>query len=341
LLYETIALKSAFDSTWSIAKHIRLVNSEERPSIPSTASAELVRVIRSCWEADPAKRMKVAEILELLKGAEWKMLKGADDEAVKSFVGKFPLDLSATKEELLAAVTDRDQRLAEATRQLAEREGEVASQKATIASQAKQLASRDATIAAQAALKAAMRPAVAAAPGAPGQMGTPGTLLHANSHALVALGLSKASSPLLLLSTGAGRWDIEDFKAVAIGKARTLLLIESEFGAVCGGFAAAPWPAKDYVGQGDSTMASFIFCLGAIPQRFGLLGDGHHSVSWWADGRGDRVRFGFTDLVLRCDGRLEVDRFAKSYDGTERVLGRFTGTAVNYAAVARWELWQL
>jgi hypothetical protein len=364
LLYETNALEPAFDPTWSIAKHIRLVNSGERPSIPSTASTELVQVIRSCWEADPAKRMKVAEIVELLKGAEWRMLKGADEEAVKSFVDKFPLDLSATKKELLSAVADRDQQLTEATRQLGEREGEVASQKATIASQeatitsltqelasrdatitslTQEMASRDATPISQAEELAALKAGVpaATAPGAPGQMGTPGTLLHANSDALVALGLPKASSPQLLLSKGAGPWDIEDFTAVAIGKARTLLLIESEFGAICGGFAAAPWPAESWVGQVDATLASFIFCLGATPQRFGLLADGRNSVGWCNWGGVDCVVFGFTDLSLRSNGRLWVRQQAKSYGGTGRVLERFTGTADDEAAVARWELWQL
>jgi hypothetical protein len=219
---------------------------------------------------------------------------------------------------------------------------ELASQKATITSQAEELASRDATITSQAeeltALKAGVP--VATAPGAPGQMGTPGTLLHANSDALVALGLSKASSPQLLLSKGAGPWDIADFTAVAIGKARTLLLIESEFGAVCGGFAAAPWPAESLIGQVDATLASFIFCLGATPQRFGLLGSGRDSVFWCGQGWVDGVWFGLVDLYLRCDGRLEVGQRA-SYDGTGRVLERFTGKANGLAAVARWELWQL
>jgi hypothetical protein len=358
LLYETIALEPAFERTLGLGRHLRLVNSGERPSIPSTASAELVQVITSCWEADPAKRMKVVEMVELLKGAEWKMVKGADEEAVKSFVGKFPLDLSATKEELLSAVADRDEQLTEATRQLAEREGEVASQKATLTSQAQELASRDAMITSQAqelasrdamimsqaqelaALKAGV-PA-ATAPGAPGQLGTPGTLLHANSDVLFGLGLPKASSPQLLLSKVAGPWDVEHFKAVAIGRARTLLLIESEFGAVCGGFAAVPWPWKISHFPVDATLASFIFCLGATPQRFGLLaGEKHASVGWWDRGPLNRVRFGVADLKLTCDGRLRVDQQARCYDGTGRVVERFTGTADGEAAVARWELWQL
>jgi hypothetical protein len=286
--------------------------------------------------------MKVVEMVELLKGAEWKMVKGADEEAVKSFVGKFPLDLSATKEELLSAVADRDQQLTEAVRQLAEREGEVASRKATITSQAEELASRDAAIMSQAQEIAALKAGVPAAPGAPGQMGTPGTLLHANCVALVALGLSKASSPKLLLSKGAGPWNIEDFKAVAIGKARTLLLIESKFGAVCGGFAAAPWPAETNVRRIDATLASFIFCVGATPQRFGLLARGWCSVGWWWHlGRSDGVVFGLSDLLLRCDGRLRVWQQARSYDGTERAPKLLTGMANGSAAVARWELWQL
>jgi hypothetical protein len=314
-------------------------------------------VIKSCCDADPTKRLKVTEIMKILAEAEWNVVEGADARAVKELLRKYPVDESATKEELLAAVAGRAQQLTEATRQLAEREGEVASQKstvtsqaeelaswdATIMSQAEELASRDATIRSQAQEFAALKAGVpaAVAPGAPGQMGTPGTLLHANSDALVGLGISKASSPQLLLSKGAGRWDIRDFKAVAIGKARTLLLIESEFGAVCGGFAAAPWPAKDYVGQGDSTMASFIFCLGATPQRFDLLACGRNSVGWWGEGVGEGVVFGLGDLYVSCDGSLWVEQRARSYDGTGRVLERFTGTADDHAAVARWELWQL
>jgi hypothetical protein len=225
---------------------------------------------------------------------------------------------------------------------------ELASRDATITSQAQELASRDATITSEAEELAALKEGVpaATAPSAPRQIGTPGSLLHANSDALVALGLSKASSPQRLLSKGAGPWDLEDFKAVAIGKARTLLLIESEFGAVCGGFAAAPWPAKPHVYQDDATLASFIFCLGANPQRFGLLAGGRWSVSWWGrPGRqwmGDGVKFGLADLWLRCDGWLRVWQEGRSYDdGTGRVLQRFTGTSGIWAAVARWELWQL
>jgi serine/threonine-protein kinase len=47
LLYELIALQAAFDPSLGIARLIRLVNSSERPAIPSTAAPESVRVIRS------------------------------------------------------------------------------------------------------------------------------------------------------------------------------------------------------------------------------------------------------------------------------------------------------
>jgi serine/threonine protein kinase len=129
LLYETIALEPAFDPSWGLAKHIRAVSSSERPSIPSTASPELVRVIKSCWEADPTRRMKLAEIMKTLAEAEWNVVGGADAKAVKEFLRKFPLDQWATKEELLAAVAERRRQVAEANQKLAERDGEVAALK--------------------------------------------------------------------------------------------------------------------------------------------------------------------------------------------------------------------
>jgi hypothetical protein len=346
LMYETIAQRPAFEPNLGLEEHLRLVNSGERPPIPSTASAELVRVITSCWEADPSKRMKLGEIVKLLKGAGWKLVKGADEEAVKHFVGLFPLDESATNEEYQAAIAARDQQLAEGTRQRRELEGEVAWQDATIASQEEELAWLGETLAAQAWELAALKAGVPAgtAPGARGQLiqlGTPGTLLHGNSDALVALGVPKASSPQQLLSKGAGPWAIEDFKAVAIGKARTLLLIESEFGVVCGGFAAVPWPSRSYNAEVDATLTSFIFCLGAIPQRFGLLADGRSPVGWWGPGRADGLWFGAIDLEMTCSGTLWVGQQPASYGGPRRNLTRFTGTAKGRAAVARWELWQL
>jgi TPR repeat protein len=122
-LYETIALQPAFDQFCSNDTLIRVVTSSERRSIPPIALPELARVIESCWEVDPAKRMTIAEIMKTLTDADWALVKGADTKAVKSFLAKFPLDASATKKELLAAIAERDCEIAALKARLTIEEG--------------------------------------------------------------------------------------------------------------------------------------------------------------------------------------------------------------------------
>jgi serine/threonine protein kinase len=98
----------AFNPRWAITKLIRTVNSEQRPGVPVIARAELVEVIKSCWDKDPTKRMTAGQIVTKLSGVGWMLLKGADPKAVKGFLKRFPFDASTSLNELIAALEQRD-----------------------------------------------------------------------------------------------------------------------------------------------------------------------------------------------------------------------------------------
>jgi hypothetical protein len=71
--------------------------------VPEIARAELVEVIKACWDRDPKKRMTTEQIVAKLSEARWVLLKGANRKAVKAFLRRFPVNASTSRSELMAA----------------------------------------------------------------------------------------------------------------------------------------------------------------------------------------------------------------------------------------------
>jgi hypothetical protein len=78
----------------------------------------LKEVLEQCWDKDPTKRPTAGEICVKFAGVGWLLVQDAVAKEVKTYVAGFPLDATATKEELATA--------------LAAKEGENAKQKAEI-----------------------------------------------------------------------------------------------------------------------------------------------------------------------------------------------------------------
>jgi hypothetical protein len=111
-IYELIAGVPAFDPRWALMKLMRTVDSDQRPAVPSMACPELVEVITACWDRDATKRLTIAQIVAKLSAAGWIVVKGADPKAVDAYLSRFPLDRSASLSEGLAALAERDRRVA-------------------------------------------------------------------------------------------------------------------------------------------------------------------------------------------------------------------------------------
>jgi hypothetical protein len=130
----------------------------------------------------------------------------------------------------------------------------------------------------------------------------PGALFAANSKAIVSLGLSWGTAELLL-AHGAGKWDVSEFRVKVVGKAPTLVLLESDDG-LCGGYAAVPWPAGGYVS--DPWGASFVFSIKPKVERFPLIDEGKAIY-------GCSISFGFGALCLWIGHYGEFMRQEKTY----------------------------
>jgi serine/threonine protein kinase len=148
-LYEIVAERPTFDSGMPLGKLLRAIGSDERPEVPGLARMELADVIRSCWRKEPRQRMTIVEIVEKLSRVRWRVVEGAD---AKAHLGRFPLDDSSSKGELLAALAERDRRIAaresenvtlkselsERDRQLEARESEVSTLKSGLSERDRQ-----------------------------------------------------------------------------------------------------------------------------------------------------------------------------------------------------------
>jgi serine/threonine protein kinase len=104
VIYELLSGTSAFDRTLSAKALVRATEGDDRPRVPDLASDELAIVIRRCWSRDPARRGRIAGYLA---SAGWLVVKGADHAAVAEFVKRFPIDETASKRELCAALAKK------------------------------------------------------------------------------------------------------------------------------------------------------------------------------------------------------------------------------------------
>jgi hypothetical protein len=151
-----------------------------------------------------------------------------------------------------------------------------------------------------------------------------GTLLAENAQAVESLPVTLQVAELLL-SKGAGKWDMGEFKAKVIGKAPLLVLVEFA-GGVCGGFAAVPF--QDKVGEyvADPTGASFVFSLQPTAARYSLE-DKARALHIWADG------FSFHECVtIWNDGEM------RRMDRTYAVPSDWKTGCVNFT---RFEIWRV
>jgi hypothetical protein len=56
---ETLTGESAFDPALPLFKRMVAMMGPERPAVPSFVRPEVARVIAACWDADPAKRLRL------------------------------------------------------------------------------------------------------------------------------------------------------------------------------------------------------------------------------------------------------------------------------------------
>jgi hypothetical protein len=167
----------------------------------------------------------------------------------------------------------------------------------------------------------------------------PGTLLAANSGAVSSLGLSFNASlrgAELLLARDAGKWDFWEFLAKVLGKARTLVLVDSELG-LCGGYAAVPWATSDEW-VSDPSGASFVFTIKPKVDRFALVSKALaiHSPIRADDSEG--FEFGGGCLQIWNDGLLVREK--STYAVPEGwALG--DDEDEEYPKFTRFEIWQL
>ena len=89
-LYEVLAGRPAFDPSLPPRKLMNAIDSRSRPTVPSFARPELVRVIKSCWDRDPKKRMTMSQIVEAFSSVDWMLVDGADPKAIVLLLAKFP-----------------------------------------------------------------------------------------------------------------------------------------------------------------------------------------------------------------------------------------------------------
>jgi hypothetical protein len=157
----------------------------------------------------------------------------------------------------------------------------------------------------------------------------PGTLFAANSEAIVSLGLSWETAELL--ARGAGKWDFSEFRAKVVGKAPTLVLLESEDG-LCGGYAAVPWAAG--VGPvSDPSGASFVFSIKPKVERFALV-DKDLAIGGCSDG------FAFGDGCVWIWNDGEFARHENTY-AVPKGWARGKSELGVYPKFTRFEVWHL
>jgi serine/threonine protein kinase len=107
-VFEMLAGEPAFDPQLRLRPLLNRMASNERPPIPKEASPVLKEVLEQCWDQDPTKRPTAAEICVKFADAEWLLVEGAVAKEVEAHVASFPLDATATKEELVTAVAQKE-----------------------------------------------------------------------------------------------------------------------------------------------------------------------------------------------------------------------------------------
>jgi archaellum component FlaC len=123
-IYEVLTGSTVFDSHLSLVGLIAAIGGSDRPEVPPFVHPELKHVITSCWDADPTKRMTIVEIDELLSSVEWRLVEGADAEAVQEFLAKQPLDETASREQVWDRLKRREAEIARLQSEIAQRKVE-------------------------------------------------------------------------------------------------------------------------------------------------------------------------------------------------------------------------
>jgi hypothetical protein len=171
----------------------------------------------------------------------------------------------------------------------------------------------------------------------------PDSLIVKNAEILLSFGLTFDKAPFLLMKAD-GSFDVSDFNDRVAGIAPTLFLLETKSGFMSGGFAAVPWPEiadEERVVQDDAG-GSFVFALGARPEKFELVRRERALRTWGRFWRGaPAVFFQFgSDLGVVTDGRCHSSG-ARRYAG-QRECGELIGTPGHSTSLyARWEMWRL
>jgi hypothetical protein len=112
-MFEAIAGIPAFDPRLGFLSLVKKMMSEERPVVPAIASPQLKSANGCCWTADPMRRATAQQVAEEFATLRWNLVRGADRKVVEAFLARFPLDASATKEEVLAAPERSQKEVAE------------------------------------------------------------------------------------------------------------------------------------------------------------------------------------------------------------------------------------
>jgi hypothetical protein len=157
----------------------------------------------------------------------------------------------------------------------------------------------------------------------------PGTLFAANSEVIASFGLSWGTAELLMARDG--KWSIAEFKAKVVGKAPTLIFLESK-GKLCSGYAAVAWPTEeDYVI--DESGASFVFSIKPKVEQFPLV-DKDGAV--FRDSDPECISFGDGTLQIWEDG--EYVRKQETYAVPRSWV---CGKRGAYPQITRFEVWLL
>jgi serine/threonine protein kinase len=130
-IFEALSGSPAFDPKLPMAKLLRAITGEERPKVPASAMPVLVEVIAGCWSSEAKSRPLVMEICQKFNDVKWHLVQGADRKTVKELLGRFPLDETASREDLQASlekserkVSSQEEEIANLKKRMSEMEGE-------------------------------------------------------------------------------------------------------------------------------------------------------------------------------------------------------------------------
>jgi hypothetical protein len=130
--FEALTGEAAFNPKLSLKQLLKAIDGAARPSLPRSARPELAQVLQACWNADPKERPSALEMNRKFRSVDWMLVEGADEEQVKAFLSKVPLDSSASMSEYAAALEKSQRENASQKAELGESQRENASQKAEL-----------------------------------------------------------------------------------------------------------------------------------------------------------------------------------------------------------------